>query len=361
MQIQKLKLLNFRNYNKLDVSFNTNLNIIYGNNGSGKTNLVEAIYVLALSRSFKQVCDKTLIKKDSNIAKIEGSFTEEFTNNFKVIITEEGKKVKINDNKITKISDYISKINIVLFSPNDLKIIKDTPSIRRKYLNISLSQMNVLYLKSLSDYNKLLKMRNAYLKDMLVNGNKSFDYLNIITEKLIKIGLEVYKFRYDYINKINSKISSFYDKIGGNKNLKVEYKSDYSDKTFESLVLFYKKNLKKDLNFGKTTFGIHHDDLVFKLDEDDLKIFGSEGQQKNAVIAWKFSEIEIMKEEMGRTPILILDDLLSELDNSKIENILNLINESVQTFITTTDIDKISLFLKNKNYEKYLVNNGEVI
>ena len=161
MQIQELKLLNFRNYERLTLSFASNLNVIYGANGSGKTNLVEAIYVLALTRSFKQINDRNLIRRDTNLTKIEGSVLGNYQNNYKVIITPEGKKVKVDNNKITKISDYISRINIVLFNPNDLKMIKDTPSIRRKYLNIAISQLYVEHLQELNNYNKLIKLRNS--------------------------------------------------------------------------------------------------------------------------------------------------------------------------------------------------------
>ena len=195
MQILELKLLNFRNYDKLTISFDKNLNIIYGLNGSGKTNLVEAIYVLALTRSFKQINDKTLIKKNTSLTRIEGTILENYENTYKVIISDEGKKVKIDNNKIDKISDYISKINIVLFNPNDLKVIKDTPSIRRKYLNMAISQVHVVYLKKLNEYNKLLKIRNAYLKKMYLDGTSLESYLRIVTEKLIDIGLVIYEYR----------------------------------------------------------------------------------------------------------------------------------------------------------------------
>lgn len=360
MQIQELKLLNFRNYDKLELSFDSHLNIIYGMNGSGKTNLVEAIHVLALSRSFKQVTDKTLIKNNTNLAKVEGTIVDKYKNTYKVILTNDGKKVKIDNNKVTKISDYIAKISIVLFSPNDLKMVKDTPSIRRKYLNIFIAQMDVCYLKELNDYNKLIKLRNAYLKQMYLNGNALQSYLNIVTDKLITIGIQIYQKRKKYIALINQNISDIYSKIVGSSRLQVEYISDFDNKSFDELKQYYQKNLKRDLNFGKTNFGIHHDDFLFQLDDMDLKDYGSEGQQKNAVIAWKFSEIEIFRQEKSVTPILILDDLLSELDYSKIQNILSFIESDVQTFITTTEFEKISSLLSFTNYKKIHIASGKV-
>lgn len=360
MQIQELKLLNFRNYDKVQITFAPHLNIIYGKNGSGKTNLVEAIYVLALTRSFKQVNDKTLIRNTTNLTKIEGTIKNKYQNTYKVILTPEGKKVKIDNNKITKISDYISKINIVLFNPNDLKMIKDTPSIRRKYLNIAISQLNVSYLRQLNTYNKLIKTRNTYLKKMYLNGNSLKSYLDVITEKLVDVGLEIYNSRKEYIALLNSFIGNIYEKIARAGNLKVNYQSDFDLKTKEELLAIYQKNLSKDLTFGKTNLGVHHDDLEFTLDNLVLKDYGSEGQQKNAVISWKFSEIAIIRKEKEITPILILDDLLSELDVEKIENIFTFIDKEIQTFITTTEIEKVTSLLVNSDYKKICVSNGKL-
>lgn len=360
MEIQKLKLLNFRNYDQLDVEFSKYLNIIYGKNGSGKTNLVEAIYCLALTRSFKQVNDKTLIKKGTNLTRIEGVIQDSYQHTYKVIINQEGKKVKINNNKVNRLSDYISKINLVLFNPNDLKMVKDTPSIRRKYLNIALSQLNTSYLKQLNDYNKVLKIRNSYLKKMYLNGNSLESYLQIVTEKLVDLGLSIYQMREEYIALINKYIEEIYLKIATSGKLKVNYISDFKNKSKEELLRLYNKNLQRDLSFGKTNLGIHHDDFQFLLDDLELKDYGSEGQQKNAVISWKFSELSIFKKEKGIIPILILDDLLSELDLDKIQNILLFIEGDVQTFITTTEFEKLESLLKNKHYKKMHISCGKL-
>ena len=359
MQIVDLKLTNFRNYEKLEINFNNNLNIIYGNNGMGKTNLVEAIGVLALTRSFRLVNDKNLIYKDKNITLIEGNVKKEYINNYKVIISDEGKKVKIDNTKISKISDYISKINVVVFNPEDLKIIKDTPSTRRKTINIEISQINISYLKNLNNYNKILKQRNAYLKSLAVNSNMSTDYLNILTKKLIEFGLKIYEERKKYYDLINKYISDYYKKITGFENLLVKYISDYENMNEKKLEEVYKKNLKRDLFIGKTSFGIHHDDLEFYLNDMNLKTYGSEGQQKNAIISLKLSEIQIINEIRKEYPILILDDLFSELDNEKITNILKILNNDIQTFITTANISNISNSLF-KNCKVIRVNNGKI-
>ncbi len=360
MQIQELKLLNFRNYERIQVSFDPHLNIIYGQNGSGKTNLVESIYFLALTRSFKQINDKILIRNHTNLTKVEGVIFNSYQHTYKVILSDDGKTVKIDNNKISKISDYIAKINVVLFSPNDLKMIKDTPSTRRKYLNILVSQLNVSYLKELNQYNKLLKVRNAYLKKMYLNGQALMSYLDIVTEKLVDTGLAIYEIRKKCIMEINTFIGGIYKEIALEDELKVKYVSDYDKKTKEEILNYYNKTKSRDISFGKTNFGIHHDDFVFLLNDYDIKDYGSQGQQKNAVIAWKFSEIMIFKELKSILPILILDDLLSELDKEKIKNILSFIDRNIQTFITTTEFEKLDSLLSDKAYKKIHVSNGQL-
>lgn len=360
MWIEYLKLLNFRNYELETFQFHPFCNIIYGNNGEGKTNLVEAIYVLGLTRSFRLVTDRTLIHKNFSQAKIEGIVHNRFETNYKIILNKDGKKVKINNNNVLKLSDYVSKINIILFHPNDLKIIKDTPSIRRKNLNIDISQLNLEYLKDLNHYNRVLKQRNAYLKQMMVNGNQSSSYLDILTQKLIEYGLKIYQERKNFINLLNSYLSNIYLKIASKGNLKILYTSDYSNLDLEDLKVLYHKYLPKDLSFGKTNLGIHTDDFTFFLDECDLKDYGSEGQQKNAIISMKFAELELFKSKKGFYPILILDDLFSELDKQKVENILNYLNKEMQVFITTTNMQYFR-GVHNKKYRSFHIYNGKVL
>lgn len=359
MKIQHLKLLNFRNYEKLEVKFSENINILYGNNGSGKTNLVESIYVLALTKSFRGSVDKILIMNNRDICRIEGSVFDQYENKYKIILKNDGKRVKINNNKIDKLSDYISKISVVLFNPDDLRFIKDSPSIRRKAIDLEISQINNIYLKTLNMYNKILKQRNTYLKTININANASLEYLKILTDKLVDYGEMIYNFRSKYINMLNDKINDIYFKICGLSDLKLYYISDYNNFDKAKIVDKYMENYNKDVILGKTSFGIHHDDIRFKLGKFNIKDYGSEGQQKNAIIAYKLAELEIFNMIRGSYPILILDDLFSELDRFKINNILNLINPNIQTFITTTDVDKINDELKARS-KMFEVFDGEV-
>ena len=359
MKIQHLKLLNFRNYEKMELSFSPNYNIIYGNNGVGKTNLVESIYVLALTKSFRGSVDKVLIMNNKDVCRVEGTISDKFETKYKIIIKDGGKKVKINDTKIDKLSDYISKISVVLFNPDDLRFIKDSPSVRRKAINLEISQINNAYLKNLSMYNKLLKQRNSYLKTTNINANSSSEYLDILTNKIIDYGEAIYRSRKKYIELINQKIGEIYFKICGISDLELQYISDFKDFNKDKIVKKYKENLQRDIILGKTTFGVHHDDVRFIFNHQNIKDYGSEGQQKNAIIAYKFTEIEIYKSIRDDFPILILDDLFSELDQNKINNILNLIDDNIQTFITTTEIEKINQQIVDKS-KLFKVLDGEV-
>lgn len=360
MKISSLKLINFRNYERINLTFQDNLNIIYGNNGSGKTNLVEAIYALSITKSFRNNDDKKMIKKGELSTNIEGVVINNTENIYQVILNKEGKKVKIDNNIVSKISDYIANIKIVLLQPDEQTIFNDTPAVRRKLLNIEISQLEKDYIIYLNYYNKILKQRNFYLRELYINGNASLDYLNILTKKLIEYGLKIYEFRTNFINKINEYIGESYQNIFETGELKIKYISDYKNKTVEELFDNYQKNYNKEINLGKTFLGIHHDDIVFLLDKQNIAEWGSNGQQKNAIFAFKLAEISVIYAKTGNYPILILDDLFSALDNNKIKNIVNLLNNDIQTFITTTELDRIDTDLI-KNAKLFNVENGIVM
>ena len=357
MQITNLKLSNFRNYTSLNLDFSKN-NIIFGKNGMGKTNLVEAIYVLALTKTFRSNNDKIVIKDNEEFTKISGTILDDIKNDYQVVISKSGKKIKIDNTYFKKLSDYISKIKIILFNPNDLQIIKDSPSIRRKLINISISELDNTYLLLLSDYNKLLKQRNSYLKTLYTNSNMSKEYLSVLTDKLIDIGLKIHEYRYNYIQDINNIIKDIYKKISNIDGINIEYVSDYNNLSIDKIKKKYKEVLEKDMLLGITKYGVHHDDLVFKINDKELKEYGSEGQQKNAIIAYKLAEIEVFNKRIGKLPILILDDLFSELDVEKINNILELIDNSIQTFITTTEIDKVDKKIRDNSKLFHITDDG---
>ena len=359
MQISSLKLLNFRNYETLELKFSNKVNLIYGKNGMGKTNIIEAIYMLGLTKTFRSNNDDIVIKKGKNIAKIEGMIKDTIFNNYKIIISNAGKRIKIDNNKIAKVSDYITKVNIILFNPDDLKLIKDTPSIRRKMLNIEISGINGEYLLLLNAYNKVLKQRNAYLKALSKKKDYETSFLNILTEQLIELGLKIMWIREDFINNINSYISDIYYEITHKGTLKVSYKSEFIGKSKEALLKMFEKNISREIFLGKTIFGIQHDDIEFLIDKEIVKEFSSVGEQKNSIISFKLAEIKNIEEKLHKKPILILDDLFSELDEEKINNILMLIDTDLQTFITTTEISKVDTKLL-ANAKIFHVINGKV-
>ena len=359
MEIQHLKLLNFRNYEQLDIDFDSKMNIIYGDNGGGKSNIVEAIYYLALTKSFRTTEDKNVIRQGEKETKISAKVKERVSHEYELVLNDEGKKALINGNAYKRLSDYISKIQVIVFSPDDLKMIKESPSVRRKLLNVDISMLNNNYLKYLASYNKILKQRNAYLKTVAINGNSSLDYLNILTNNLIEYGLKICDYRNKFINELNELIGDMYSKITGIEGLSIKYISSYSDESKESLLKLYEKGLERDLFLGKTNMGVHHDDITFLLPFGDLKDFGSEGQQKNAIIAYKLAEVELFKRINDNYPILILDDLFSELDKKKINNILNMLDKDMQTFITTTNVSFVKKSVRN-NSKLYKVINGKI-
>lgn len=349
MKIDQLKLVNFRNYDHLEINFNDHMNIFYGVNGSGKTNLVEAIYMLSITKSFRINNDKIIINSGKIKAKIQGLISKNNDkSNYTLEISNDKKEVFINESKVDKLSDYVTRINIVLFNPVDIRLIDEAPEKRRKLLNISIGSLYKEYLIILANYQKILKQRNFYLRGMYTNHNYDTTYLDIITNKLIEYGTLICKYRNDFINKINNYITDIYNSIFKGNTLKIKYISSYKNKNSKEILEMYKKNYQREMNVGKTLYGIHHDDVEFIVDNVSLKEYGSEGQRKNAIISYKLAEINVIKDIKEYYPILILDDLFSELDKGRVLNIFKLLNNEVQIFITTTEI-------KNVN-KKYLMN-----
>lgn len=360
MILTNLKLLNFRNYDNIDLVFSDNFNIFYGNNGEGKTNIVESIYVLAITKSFKVNHDELLVKKNCDSYLIEGKISTKVKTKYKINYLENNKNVYIDGSKCSSIHDYISRINVILFNPEDVFLIKDSPSDRRNLLNIEISKIYNDYLLILTKYNKILKMRNAFLRSNKKNLNTDYTYLDILTKNLINFGISICKYRDNFINDINKFMPECYLKIFSYGDLSIKYVSSFLDKSEDILYDNYKQNYQKEILLGKTLLGIHHDDLLFYLDGNLLRDWGSIGQHKNSILSFKIAEIKLLKEKGFENPILILDDLFSELDNDKISNILNFIDNDIQVFITTTDKYKFDFTLFNK-YKIFKVENNIVL
>ncbi len=366
MKITKLNLVNFRNYDQANIKLGSNINIFIGNNAQGKTNILESIVILALTKSHRIGISPNIIKFGKKKAKINGVVRKDkIVNKLGVEITENNKKLMINLDEIKKVSDYISNLNIIVFTPDDLDIIKGSPSIRRNLLNIELSQISKVYLNTYNEYNKLLKTRNEYLKLLLSNSIADKKYLDVITDKLIDKAIIIYKKRKEFIDKINESINDNYESITNDKVLSIKYIpnidiDEFNDENISKVLKNkYESRYQKEINYGMTLYGPHRDDFEFILNEENLKYFGSQGQQKTAIISFKLAEIPIFEEYCNTKPILLLDDIFSELDVKKINKLLKLISNDIQTIVTTTDLRRI-----NKKYlEKaiiYEVNNGEI-
>ncbi len=375
MIIKKIKLINFRNIKKQQILLDKKVNIFIGNNAQGKTNILESVYFLALTKSYR-TSDNNLIMKDETSTKVIGEIRDENTfKNLSLEIVNEDKKVKVNNNEISKISDYITNLNVILVSPEDINILQGTPAERRNFLNIELSQLSKNYIKKYNEFNKILKIRNNYLKMNYNNMNFDTRYLDSLTENLIEREIDIYQERNRFIELINNNAGKIYEDIIGIKNFKIIYEPNIDFDNFETehlkerLSNKYKKSFNKELDNGMTLYGPHRDDLKFVIGDEDIKIFGSQGQQKVAIIALKLSEIVIFKEITGTYPVLLLDDVFSELDIKTRNKLINYINNDLQVIITSNDtkginkrfLDSAKIFKVEKGNitEKVGNNNGK--
>ena len=362
MIIKNIKLVNYRNYNSLNLDFIDKINIIIGNNAQGKTNILESIYVLALTKSYDKASDKNLIMFDEKFLKINGIVNvNSFNKNFEVLINESYKKVKINNNEITKMKDYISKINVILFTPDDINIFKDSPGSRRRLLNIELSQIFSEYVDLYNKYNVILKQRNEYLKSDNINKV----YLDIINDKFCDLAIDIINYRLNYINEVNSYIKNIFYDITNIDNLEIKYITNIEiceDKDImkDNFLNKLNTNFEREKLYGNSLYGPHRDDFSFFLTNKDLSIYGSQGQLRCAMISYKLSELEIFKKYKKEYPILLLDDVFSELDLSKRNNIIKYLKDDIQTIITTTDIDMIDKQIVSKA-KIITIDNGKII
>lgn len=360
MILTNLKLKNFRNYDELDLNFNKKINIFIGNNAQGKTNILESIYVLSLTKSHRTNKDIYLIKKDSLFTKVIGTIKEnEKSSKYEILINERGKRVSINDRPLKKVSEYLSKINAIMFCPDDLEIIKRSPQERRSFFNVSISGFNNEYIRYLNEYNKILKSRNEYLK---TNEIINKDYLDVLTNKLIDLNIYIYKERKKYVETINKYLSDIYKDITGKTNILLKYDSFIEDENNIKEELEDKFNLiyNTEILQRVTLLGVHKDDFSIFIDDVKINNYGSQGQHRIAVLCLKLSEIKIYEEEYDKKPILLLDDIFSELDVNKKANIIKFINNDLQVFITSTDLNNIDKKII-KNADIFKIDNGKVI
>ncbi len=343
MIIKSLELADFRNYDFLHIDFSEGTNILYGNNAQGKTNILEAIYLSATTKSHKGSKDKDIVNFNKEEAHIR-TYLEKDGIETRVdmhLRKNKSKGIAIDGQKIKKAAELLGLLNVVFFSPEDLSIIKSGPAERRRFTDMELCQLDQFYLYNLNHYNKIVNQRNKLLKDMYFNPSLR-DTLNIWDSQLVSFGSKIIERRKLFVDQLNEIIGEIHNKLSGNKeNLIIYYEPD-------TLIEDYEKDLtanqERDIKLKQTTVGPHRDDFSFIIGNVDIRKFGSQGQQRTAALSLKLSEIELVRKMTKDNPVLLLDDVLSELDSNRQNYLLNTIGD-IQTIITCTGLDE---FVNNR-------------
>ena len=354
MWINNIKLSNFRNYDEKEIKLHENINVFFGENAQGKTNIIESIFLGSIGKSFRTNKEKELIKFNEEKALIEINFQKsDRDGNIKIEIGDK-KQIYLNGIKLKKLSELLGNINIVIFIPDDINILKGGPQNRRKFLDIMISQLRPNYMHVLTLYLKTLEQRNNYLKQIKLE-NKDENLLDIWDEKLIEYGMKIYEYRNEFIEKIKNKIKNIHKEITQDKeDIEIKYFSDAN--TRQNFINELKSRRKLDIIKGFTTKGIHRDDFVVYINGKEVEIYGSQGQHRTAILSLKLSELKVIYDEIGEYPILLLDDFMSELDDKRRKNFLNNIKD-IQVIITCTE----KITLENLKYFSYNVIDGKVI
>ena len=350
MYIKTLELSNYRNYNNLHIEFEEGTTILYGNNAQGKTNILEALYLSATTKSHRGSKDKEIIKFDEDEAHIK-VIVHKHDVDHKIdmhLKKDKSKGVAIDGLRIKKSGDLFGILNIVFFSPEDLNIIKNSPNVRRKFMDLELCQIDKIYYHDYLNYNKVLQQRNNLLKRIYYKPDM-LDTLDIWNDKIVEYGSHIIKRRQNFIDMINDIIVDIHSKLtGGLENIKVVYNYNVSvDDYMDSL----KDKQNTDLKYKTTQVGPHRDDITFYINDIDVKKYGSQGQQRTAALSLKLAEIELVKMVIKENPVLLLDDVMSELDSNRKMYLLDSIKD-IQTIITCTGYDDFiqSRLLINKIY-----------
>ena len=353
MFTKTLKIINFKNHSEKSFDFSSEINCFVGNNGAGKTNILDALHYISMGKSFLGNSDFQNIKEDENFFSIESEIEGEEKNDIiKILLQKETKKIiKKNEKTYERMADHIGFLPSVMISPYDANLISDGGESRRKFLDTMISQTDSEYLFNLIQYQKTLQQRNALLKYFQKNRTFDLDSLEIYNEPITKFGTQIFKKRQLFVEAILPTIQHFYTIISkGNEKVTVIYESDLNEDNFENLLT---KNLEKDRQLTYTSKGIHKDDLRFEMNGNLIKKFGSQGQQKSFLIALKLAQIKRIKEITNKNPILLLDDIFDKLDDNRVSQLIELVNEQNfgQIFITDTHKERTESVVKRINEE----------
>ncbi len=360
MRISQLTLRQFRNYPKAHFQFSPGTNVIVGQNANGKTNLIEAIYLLSVAKSFRTRINTEMVMFDTSFAKIEGDVDAHSRHyHLEMVLSQEGKRAKVNGHEMTKSSDFVGIINVVVFTPDDLFLIKGSPRERRRFMDIELSKLSNSYLYHFNQFSHLLKERNLYLKSEKIDPV----YLDVLTSQLVDEQLILIARRQSFVSKLNVEAQKAYARIASQKeSMTVTYQSGFdltASDLRQSLMHTYAHDRERDIRFGMTHHGIHKDDLMIALNEREAHLYASQGQQRSIVLALKIALLQLIYDEIGEYPILLLDDVLSELDDRRKTMLLDLLNDKIQTFITTTSLEGLSHQVISRAYKIEIRNRKE--
>ena len=350
MNIERLQLTHYRNYESLTLDFSPKINVFIGENAQGKTNVMESIYVLAMAKSHRTSNDKELIRWDADYGKIEGVVQKRYGSlPIELTVSKKGKKGKINHLEQTKLSNYIGQMNVVMFAPEDLNVVKGSPQIRRRFIDMEIGQISPVYLHDLLTFQKILKQRNHLLKNNQGRSSLNDVMFDVYTEQYIQAAVQIIRKRFQFMELLQEWAEPIHAGISrGLETLVIKYRPVTgmdASWTAEEMARYLEKKLaevkQRELERGVTLIGPHRDDLQFLVNGYDVQTYGSQGQQRTTALSLKLAEIELIKQETKEAPILLLDDVLSELDDYRQSHLLNTIQGEVQTFVTTTSVDGI--------------------
>ena len=370
MYLERLQLHHFRNYEDVTLTFSPHINVLIGENAQGKTNLLESIYTLAMTRSHRTSNDKELIQFGTEAAQIKGIIQRTLSPlKIELDIGRHGKKAKVNHLEKARLSAYLGQLNVILFAPEDLALVKGAPAVRRRFINMELGQISPTYLHNLSKYRDVLKQRNHYLKLLQTNQATDILYLEVISDQLANIGAKIAKQRLDFLVQLEGYTQKLHYEITQNsESLTFKYESALKNLTntnidentiTQQLMALYTKNRSKEIMQGITLYGPHRDDVKFLLNGKNVQVYGSQGQQRTTALAVKLAEIDLIKAQTGEYPILLLDDVLSELDTKRQTHLLKTIQNKVQTFLTTPALSGVARDLI-KQPKIFQIQNGKV-
>ena len=357
MKLTNLQLQNFRNYESVQLEFTDGVHVFIGENAQGKTNLMESIYALAMTKSHRTTNDKELIGWNKEFATIKGTVEKTTTKtNLELQFSKKGKIAKVNYLEQKRLSSYLGNLNVILFAPENLTLVKGSPQNRRKFVDMELGQMSSLYLYDLVEYNRVLKQRNTYLKQLAIKKKQPDEYLDVLSEMLSELASKIVFHRLDFMKQLEALAIPIHDQLSlGREKFSVSYQATIPledgltpSQMKEIYIDQFKKNQTREADQATTLIGPHRDDLIFYLNEIPVQTYGSQGQQRSTVLSLKLAEIELMKLSTGEYPLLLLDDVLSELDDDRQTHLIKAIENKVQTFITTTSLDGIKQQFINK-------------